>query len=1101
MKRTILGLLLACGGAGYADENLKASAPIARSESSSNWQLVWSDEFDRDGLPDPSKWGCEEGFIRNKEPQYYTRRRLENARVKDGLLVIEGRKEKVRNAQYDPDSTDWQRSRECAEYTSGSLNTLNRAGWTYGRMEARAKVPAGSGVWPAFWMMGINRLPPLAEPEAGKVGWPFCGEIDIMEFIGKEPNTVHAAAHFPNPETGKHQAKGKPMKVGEPPSDDFHIYAVEWSPERIDYFYDDQCYHSVALDVAGEGADNPFRRPHYILLNLALGQWGGEIDESLLPQKFLVDYVRVYQAEPKPNPASSGIEESVAPETKQQSLDRLRQYYAKHAFRQFKLHSKKSLSECLDLLGDDGVFSDLRNEEEAIRSAQMDQSQYSAPQTQVSEMNSEASDRLWIISESFRKEPAATPERIAIREKVFKGFIHYASIEDGRANVSGGRFHPSCFAIPLANVNSYFCFFDEMQRVENGEETDPLFAQVNQSLKTMGMQSWTQPYRNDETDDNVISVERFQKHVWWVGGNALAYRPVLQVSFMMDSIPMVDVMVEVAKGAISPVSQTTYDDAFWTEGFTADGAGWGHGKQCLIWGYPVHGGKAAMGILKTLQGTPWAQQLERSNIDTLLNFIHGSAWYYQDGFIPPCLGRGNMVYDGFKAQEIPSSTLVESLLKDWGESLTSEELDELTQFAEEAGRNDIQMANQPEGLYTGSRYFYNNDDLIVKNDDFNFFINMASVRCDGVESAVNHAAEYNFYTCDGQTLFMRQGDEARCAFGGLNLTAFPGVTARQGEDRLTPVTNWRGYCSKYNFAAAATRGGENACAGFIFEKMNASAKKGVNDKAGLSEKNAVLYGVKAHKSWFVFGDTLLALGAGISNLEPEQEGDIWTTIDQTIWDSPVASKDWKFNHDGKTHQYALASKGSIPWVKQKDGFTYAVLPEHTPGKVSLVAERRASKWDKLAMPNRKRQDKPETTDILQLSINHGRNVQNDTYGYIVYAGEEHPAKVFAKSPVTVLSNTTNLQAAGSLDGKVIQAVFYDPQTTLTAGGHAFSISAPCAFMAEFDDAGRVHLSLTDAEMNPELNEIQVQIDKQMIGVPLPQEPHRGKPATVAVVLD
>ncbi len=787
-------------------------------------------------------------------------------------------------------------------------------------------------------------------------------------------------------------------------------------------------------------------------------------------------------------------------ETKQQSMDRLRRVYAKKSFRAYKLKTKKTLNECLELLGEDGVFSDLRDEEAVIREKKMDQSKYTDPQKRVSEMNSEAFDRLWVISETFRQQEIKTPDRIALRAKVFKGFIHYAEIEDGRLNGAGGRFHECCFAIPLANVNSYFCFFDDMERVENGEETDPVIVQANRALKTMGMQSWTQPYRMDETDENVVSVERFQHHVWWVGGNALAYRPVLQAAFMMNSIPMADVMAEVAKGAISPVSQTTYDEAYWTEGFTADGAGWGHGMQCLIWGYPVHGGKAALSILKILQGSPWAQTLERDNVETLMTFIRGSSWYYRNGFIPPCLGRMNMVYEDMDAQEIPSLELAENILDDWGESLTEAEQRELKTFSAEAQQLRFQMAGEPGGQYTGTRYFYNNEDLIAKSDDFYFFINMASVRCDGIESAANHAAEYNFYTCDGQTLFLRRGDEAKRALGGLNLTAFAGVTARQGEDRLTPITNWRGYCSKHNFAAAATRGGKNACAGFIFEKMNASAKKGVNDTAGLKENNDVLYGVKAYKSWFVFGDMILALGAGITNLEPEQEGDIWTTIDQTLWISPVASKDWKFDHDGARHEYALASKNSIPWVKQKDGFTYAVLPEQTPGRATLLAERRASKWKKLALPNRKRTDLPENTDILQLAINHGRNVKDDTYGYIVYAGQEHPAKVFAQSPVAVLSNTTKLQAAASLDGTVVEAVFYNPEVGLETGAHSVRVSAPCAFMAEFESDGTVHLSVTDAEMNEDLNEIAVELDGKTILIPLPREPHRGKPATITVIL-
>jgi hypothetical protein len=588
-------------------------------------------------------------------------------------------------------------------------------------------------------------------------------------------------------------------------------------------------------------------------------------------------------------------------------------------------------------------------------------------------------------------------------------------------------------------------------------------------------------------------VERFQKHVWWVGGNALAYRPVLPAAFMMNSIPMVDVMAEVAKQAISPVSQTTYEEAFWTEGFTADGAGWGHGMQCLVWGYPIHGGKAALGILETLRGTPWSQQLERPNVGTLMEFVRGSSWYYHNGFIPPCLGRGNMVYDGFVPDVIPSLPLAEAVLKDWGDSLDAVEREELEQFLAEARENRTPTT----GAYTGSRYFYNNDDLLVKSDDFYWFINMASVRCDGVESAADIAAGYNYYTCDGQTLFLRKGDEASRALGGFNLTAFPGVTARQGQERLNPITNWRGYCSKYNFAAGATRGGKNACAGLVFEKMNASAKKGVNDTVGLNENVPVIYGVQAYKSWFVFGDLMLALGAGVSNLDSQQEGDVWTTIDQTAWDSDVSANDATFAHDGLPHKHQLKSTGGLPWAKQEGGFAYAVLPDQTPGEAWLSAERRTSKWAKLAKPNETMKDIPPTTDVLQLWINHGREVSSDTYGYMVYAGQEDPARLFAESPVKVLSNTTNLQAACSPDGKVVEAVFFDATATLNAPGHKIKVSAPCALLVEFEPDA-VQVTVTDAEMNVQLNEITVHIDGRDIRVPLPVEPHRGKPAHIVV---
>jgi beta-glucanase (GH16 family) len=249
------------------------------------WQLAWSDEFDYSGLPDSTKWDYEEGFVRNAEMQYYTRERLENARVENGVLVIEGRKEQIGNPKYKPGSDSWILKRQFGYYTSASLITLNKASWTYGRIEVRARLPHGKGTWPAIWTLGANRT---------KVKWPTCGEIDIMEFVGKEPDWIHGNIHYI--ENGKHRSNGGKIHT-EKPYADFHIYAIEWFPDRVDFFFDDTKYHTFPIDNAGIGEDNPFRKPHYLLINLALGgSWGGEIDESILPQKYLIDYVRVYQA-------------------------------------------------------------------------------------------------------------------------------------------------------------------------------------------------------------------------------------------------------------------------------------------------------------------------------------------------------------------------------------------------------------------------------------------------------------------------------------------------------------------------------------------------------------------------------------------------------------------------------------------------------------------------------------------------------------------------------------------------------------------------------------------------------------------------------------
>jgi beta-glucanase (GH16 family) len=263
-------------------QNQLTQNEIAKSEVSP-WQLQWSDEFEVDGLPDAAKWNYEDGLVRNKEPQYYTRR-MENARVEGGMLVIEGRKEQFPNPKYRAGSENWKEQQPFAPYTSASLNTQGKISWQYGRLEVRAKIPQGKGMWPAIWTLG---------DAIGQVGWPKCGEIDIMEFVGKEPNKVHGTTHFSVDD--KHRSKGKALTV-ERPFDDFHIYAVEWFPDRIDFYFDQNKFHTFNLDEAGVGPENPFRKPHYLLLNLAIGgTWGGEVDETVLPQKYLVDYVRVYR--------------------------------------------------------------------------------------------------------------------------------------------------------------------------------------------------------------------------------------------------------------------------------------------------------------------------------------------------------------------------------------------------------------------------------------------------------------------------------------------------------------------------------------------------------------------------------------------------------------------------------------------------------------------------------------------------------------------------------------------------------------------------------------------------------------------------------------
>jgi beta-glucanase (GH16 family) len=240
-------------------------------------QLVWSDEFDGDDI-DPSNWTYDlgGGGWGNGEAQHYTDR-PENARLEDGLVVIELRQEKY----------------EGSYYTSARLKTQGLREFQYGRVEARIKVPRGVGTWPAFWMLGADFDNAAADQSKR---WPNIGEIDIMEHVGREPDLVIGTVHGP----GYAGAGGlsKWNRRERPVADDFHTFAVEWDAEGIRWFMDDEMYYDLGREGVG-AREWVFDRPFFIILNLALGgTLGGNIALDLeFPIRYYIDYVRVYQAQ------------------------------------------------------------------------------------------------------------------------------------------------------------------------------------------------------------------------------------------------------------------------------------------------------------------------------------------------------------------------------------------------------------------------------------------------------------------------------------------------------------------------------------------------------------------------------------------------------------------------------------------------------------------------------------------------------------------------------------------------------------------------------------------------------------------------------------
>ena len=250
----------------------KAAAPSPHS----SWTLVWSDEFSggNGSVPDRSKWVIETGGNGwgNHELEYYTNR-VENVQMRDGSLVISARKE----AYSDNDGV-------MRSYTSARLKTAHKFSQAYGRFEARIQIPRGQGIWPAFWMLG---------DDIDKTSWPNCGEIDIMENIGKEPATIHGTIHGPGYSGDHGISSAFSLPPGQNFADAFHRYAVEWAPDVIRFYVDDQLYATRTPADLPRDAKWVYDHPFFILLNVAVGGgWPGDPDATTkFPQSMLVDYV------------------------------------------------------------------------------------------------------------------------------------------------------------------------------------------------------------------------------------------------------------------------------------------------------------------------------------------------------------------------------------------------------------------------------------------------------------------------------------------------------------------------------------------------------------------------------------------------------------------------------------------------------------------------------------------------------------------------------------------------------------------------------------------------------------------------------------------
>ena len=254
-------------------------------------ELIWSDEFNIDGKPDPKNWDYEHGFVRNYEQQWY---QPQNAKCENGFLIIEGKQEHIENPNYNPQSTNWRLNTPHAQYTSSCLITKGLQEWpSYGYFEIRARFDTTIGAWPAIWLLGTENE------------WPSCGEIDILEFYRIDNNKTILANVAWGTEK-RYVAKWSSSKIPlenfiekDPDwTSKFHTYSMKWNEESIRICIDGEVINETMLkETVNPDGSNPFKKnkKHYLLLNLAIGSNGGEPDSTLFPLKYEIDYVRVFK--------------------------------------------------------------------------------------------------------------------------------------------------------------------------------------------------------------------------------------------------------------------------------------------------------------------------------------------------------------------------------------------------------------------------------------------------------------------------------------------------------------------------------------------------------------------------------------------------------------------------------------------------------------------------------------------------------------------------------------------------------------------------------------------------------------------------------------
>lgn len=642
-----------------------------------------------------------------------------------------------------------------------------------------------------------------------------------------------------------------------------------------------------------------------------------------------------------------------------------------------------------------------------------------------------------------------------IPKKLLRAMIYYGNQELTWENRGPVRFHDSCFALPVCAVNQYFALLPKLRHIE---DQGALWMEYYNVLCGLMLQAWTLPERADATDQTPFCKTRFQDHVWWMGGNALAYRPIFYTALCFGDSRLMDVISDVIVEASA--SQTSKGEkAFWTEGICVDGFGWGHGPQAYNTGYPTDALREIFDIIQYFKGTAFEKTMERMDWNNILRYIRAISWSSYGTYIPPMMGR---VCFSRKGRQTSTTEMMEDfthrIAADFKAYVPSDALQKL----EEAVTNGVCQVQDDQNEYHGTRYFFNNDTLISKNEKRYFYFNSASSRCKGVECAHEMADTRNFYIRDGSYILLTDPKSYEDVKGTYNPCHFPGTTERDiKKEEIQEETNWSGYNSIHNFAGGLGDG-LRGVAGFIYEKDAGNYADGAGIVREASTKE--MFGVKANKAVFVQDDLFVFLGAGIADRKPEYGRHIVTTVNN------VRLKDafWCDGEGMRKGELVTGRYDTKTSFLYNDGCFYGITldPQTT---LTVHAGAKMTDWRYLNFVNTDVAN--EELQVLELMLDHGEAPTQGAYSYWISAGQEKkPSEI--EDSFRILGNREQVQAVCFEQNKVM-AVFYQP-SEIQWGAYALEVSAPCVMMLEQNKEG-CDITLSDPCQNPELSTIVVSV--------------------------